>query len=55
MSASRIACIYRITRESLEIPVHEMENKNSNLKETIKELENALMSTPIFTSPITTM
>jgi hypothetical protein len=35
--------------------VDEMENENANLKERVKELENALMPPPIFSSPIATM
>jgi hypothetical protein len=37
------------------MPVDEIENENANLKERVKELENALMTPPIFSSLIDTI
>jgi len=52
---SKIVQIHEYTGEALNMSDGEMENENSTLKERIKELEDALMPPPIFSSPITTI
>jgi len=52
MWPSHISKIHRATGDSLDDSIGGLEEKNTKLKEMIKELEDALMPLPIIVSPL---
>jgi hypothetical protein len=52
VTPSRVVEFHEATRESLKISIGDIKNKNSNLKDRVRELENTLMPPPLFGSPI---
>jgi len=49
---SRIVKIYKIIGDALDVSIDEMEAKNAQLKERVKELEYTFMPPPILASPL---
>ena len=52
MRSSQISKIHRATGDAFDDSIGGLEAENTNLKERIRELENALMPLPILASPL---
>jgi hypothetical protein len=52
MLPSKLLSIHRVTRDALNVSITHMEEKNDQLKERIKELEETLMPPPILASHV---
>jgi hypothetical protein len=52
---SKVIEFHEATGEALKMSIGDIENENSILKDRVRELENALMPPPLFSSPIATI
>jgi hypothetical protein len=52
---SKVMEFHEATGEALKFSIGDIENENAILKDRVRELENALMPPPLFSSPITTI